>query len=254
MGPRRVEMVTWKWPQNNDGNVISPQVEPTVSNCKDECIIPVYFFGKKIMDRIHPRVFEIDPWNHESLSSCFLVPCRYFRCAVALPADRHHWFSPSSSSWPNNIHMRLAVLLWELCLIRHKPSYKIQFSLYRPLSFQYTSINRQRLINVSPFKQSKKTITIFRNHIRDETKFFYSSRHSLHYEKRVFSPRWLVNFILSHAIAKDGSRIVIPLSERKMFSFYWKDKERIEFYKMVYDECSTVRIIKRQKWILYRQN
>ena len=93
----------------------------------------------------------------------------------------------------------LAVLLWELCLIRHKPSYKIQFSLYRPLSFQYTSINRQKAINVSPFRQSnKKTITIFRNHIRNKTKFCYSSRHSLHYEKHVLSPPWLVNFIFSH--------------------------------------------------------
>ena len=54
--------------------------------------------------------------------------------------------------------MHLAVLLWELCLIRHKPSYKTQVSLYQPLSFQYTSINRQRLINVSPFKQSNKKL------------------------------------------------------------------------------------------------
>ena len=62
----------------------------------------------------------------------------------------------------------------------------------------------------------KNHITIFRNHIRDKTKFCYSSRHSQHYEKRVFSPPWLVNFILSHVIAKDGSRFVIPLSERKI--------------------------------------
>ena len=74
----------------------------------------------------------------------------------------------------------------------------------------------------------------------------YSSRHSLRYEKRVFSPPWFVNFILSHVIARDGSRFVIPLSERKLLGFYWKDKERIEFYRMVYDECSTVLIIKRQ--------
>ena len=26
--------------------------------------------------------------------------------AVALAADRHHWISPSSYSWPNNIHRR----------------------------------------------------------------------------------------------------------------------------------------------------
>ena len=49
-----------KMAQNNDRIVISPQFEPTVSNCKDEYIIPVYFFFEKIMDRIHPRFFEID--------------------------------------------------------------------------------------------------------------------------------------------------------------------------------------------------
>ena len=95
MGARRVEMVTWKWPQNNDRNDISPQFEPTVSKCKDKYII--------------------------------------FTCA-------------------------LTVLLWELCLIRHKAFYKIQFSFYRPWSFQYTSINRQRLINVSPLRQSNKKL------------------------------------------------------------------------------------------------
>ena len=48
-------------------------------------------------------------------------------------------------------------------------------------------------------------------------------------------------------IEKDGSRFVIALSERKMLGFYLKDKERIEFYRVVYDECRTVLIIKRQK-------
>ena len=46
IGLRRVEMVLWKWPQNNDRNNISPQFETTVSKCNNEYIIPVFFFFK----------------------------------------------------------------------------------------------------------------------------------------------------------------------------------------------------------------
>ena len=46
IGLRRVEMVLWKWPQNNDRNNISPQFETTVSKCNNEYIIPVFFFKK----------------------------------------------------------------------------------------------------------------------------------------------------------------------------------------------------------------
>ena len=52
-----------------------------------------------------------------------------------------------------------------------------------------------------------------------------------------------MNFILSDVTAKDGSRFVISLSERKMLG----STEKIKRELMVYDECSTVLIIKRQK-------
>ena len=189
-------MVPWKWPQNNDRNVISPQFEPTVNKCKDEYII---------------------------------------------------------FTWT------LAVLLWELCLIRHKPFYKIQVSFYQPLSFQYTSINRQRLIsliNVSPFRQSnKKLLPSFA--ITSGTKRNpVTVPDTVCIMKNVFSVRLglRISFSRSRVIAKDGSRFVIPLSERKILGFYWRDEEKIEFNRMVYGECSTVLIIKRQKWMLYRQN
>ena len=109
----------------------------------------------------------------------FSLLLSFLLLAVALPAYRKIFTCA------------LAVLLWELCLIHHKPSYKIQFSLYRPLSFQYTSINRQRLISVSHFRQSnKKLLASFP--ITSGTKrnsVTVNTEHSPHYENA-----WLVNF------------------------------------------------------------
>ena len=148
----------------------------------------------------------------------FSLLLSFLLLAVALPAYRKIFTCA------------LAVLLWELCHIRHKPSYKIQFSLCRPLSFQYTSINRQRLINVSPFRQSnKKLLASFAITSGTKRNSVTVKQHSPHYENALACEF----LILLHVIAKDGSRFVIPLSERKMLGFYWKDKERIEFYRMM---------------------
>ena len=113
----------------------------------------------------------------------------------------------------------------KLCLIRHKSSYKLQFSLFRPLSFQYTSINRQRLINFSPFRQSnKKLLASFA--ITSGTK---RNSVTVNNTVRIMKTPWLVNFRFCCMWSRnDGSRFVIPLSERKMLGFYWKDQIKRE--------------------------
>ena len=169
--------------------------------------------------------------------------------------------------------MRLADLLWELCLIRHKPSYKIQFSLYRPLSFQYTSINRQRLINVCPFRQSnKKLLSSFaitsgtkRNSVTvPDTVCIMKNVFSVCLGLwisfcRMWSRKMVVvllflclkgKCLVSIACVADANYRRVNFRLQRRLGFYWKDKERIEFCRIVHHECSAILIIKRQKWIL----
>ena len=76
-------------------------------------------------------------------------------------------------------------------------------------------------MNVSPFRQSNKKLLPSFAITSGTKRNSVTVPDTVCIMKNVFlGPPWLVNFILSHVIAKDGSRFVIPLSERKIFGFY----------------------------------